>query len=187
MRSASVPRLFAFVLQIALLSGAARAASADLSDAEKDSEFFVTACQNSINDPATVGRLANEQNWNSLVDPDRVDFKPLKIRGMWRVTRDGRTYTVTSGVDPKGITSCFVSFGEPGPKRDDFAASAAKALSLKSEDDGKGKGHRPGVQFETYRIENLSGSMLQIVSMDGLVMGAMIFGPFPEAPPTPPK
>lgn len=115
MRSASFARLFAFVLQIALLSGAARAAGADLSDAEKDSEFFVTACQNSINDPATVGRLANEQNWNSLVDPDRVDFKPLKIRGMWRVTRDGRTYTVTSGVDPKGITSCFVSFGEPAP------------------------------------------------------------------------
>jgi hypothetical protein len=187
MRSASFARSFAFVLQIALLSGAARAAGPDVSDAEKDSEFFVTACQNSINDPAAVGRLAKEQNWSSLVDPDRVDFKPLKIRGMWRVDRDDRTYTLTLGVDLRGITTCFISFGEPRPRRDDFTASAAKFLSLKTE--GDGKDHGPGVQFATYRIENLSpaGSMLQIVAMDDLVMSAMIFGPFPETPPPPPK
>ena len=187
MRCASIARSFAFVLQIALLSGAARAAGSDVSDAEKDSEFFVTACQNSINDPAAVGRLAKEQNWSSLVDPDHVDFKPLKIRGTWRVNRDGQTYTVTLSVDPKGITSCFVSFRELRARRDDFAASAAKALQLKPAGDGKDRG--PGVQFETYWIENPSHarSMLHIATMDDLVMSAMIYGPLPEPPPAPPK
>jgi hypothetical protein len=177
----------AFVLTPALLSGAACAAGPDISAADKDTEFLIAACQNSINDLAVVGRLAKEQNWSSLIDPDLVEYKPVKIHGMWRVNRDGRTYTVTTGVDPKGITSCFVSFSEPRPQRDDFAASAAKALPLKSE--GDGRGHAQGVQFETYRIENSSsaGSMLQIVSMDGLVLSAMIFGPFAETPPPPGK
>jgi hypothetical protein len=186
MLRASFPRSFVLILQIVLHSAAAGAAGADLSGAEKDVEFFVSACQNSIDDPAAVGRLAKEQNWSSQVDPDRVDFKPLKIRGMWRVNRDGRTYTVTLGVDPKGIVSCFVSFAVPGPTRDDFSAIAAKSLPLKTEDDGEK--HGTGVQFQTYRIKNSpAGSMLQIVSMDDLVIGAMIFGPFPEAPSPPPK
>lgn len=175
----------AFVLTLALLSGAACAAGPDISAVDKDTEFLIAACQNSVNDLAVVGRLAKEENWSSLIDPDLVDYKPMKIHGMWRVNRDGRTYTVTTGADPKGTTSCYVAFGEPRPRRDDLVASVARSLRLKTE--GDDKGHAQGVRLEAYWIENLSppGAMLVIDSLDDLAMGAMIGGPFRETQPPP--
>jgi hypothetical protein len=164
---------------VAVLAGAARAADQDASLAEKDSAFFVAACQNSVNNLSAVEALAVEQKW-TLVTRE-PEFTPVKIHAMWHVERDGRTHTVITGTDPKGITSCHIGFGRPNPSRDEFIASVGKFLRLKTDRDQKGS------VLEAFRIENLSpaDTTLIVETIDGHTIGAMIFGPLPETPRSP--
>jgi hypothetical protein len=169
---------FAGSLMFVVLSGSACAADPDAGVAEKDSAFFLSVCKNSVGNLAALERLAAEQSWTSkLGDPE---FKPLQIYGNWRVEHGGRIYTITAATASKGATSCFVSLSDPRPRRDDFFAIIAKSLRLLALGDAPGH-----LRLENYRIENLSpeGSILEIDSMDGLVMDAMIAGPIREPPP----
>jgi hypothetical protein len=172
-------------LMLASMSGPAGATDPGGIAAEKDARFFLAVCQNALDDLAAVSRLAAEQNWESMVDPRFPESKPPWIDGMWRVKRDDRSYTVGIG-RLKAIKHCYVSFGEPGPSRDDFIAIASKSLRLTALPDSGGGAS--DVQFVQYRVESLfpEGSILQLVMFRGGLSEVVIFGPNREVPPPPP-
>jgi hypothetical protein len=170
-------KLTAALSVTALLSGAALPAAAPIpSDAQTALSFLLATCQDSADNLAAVAQLAKQRDWTSMLDPTVPDNGPLKVEGIWLVRQSGQSYTVSTGIGPRGKTTCEVGFISPKPRRDDFMAAAANAVALTSLIDQAS----PSFRLEMYRIENLAPKnvVLQLASSpDGTVFEASVIGP----------
>jgi hypothetical protein len=162
---------------IALLAGAALCAAAPIpSDAQNALNFLLATCEDSTDDLAAVAQLAKQRDWISMLDPTVLEKGPLKVEGIWLVRQNGQSYTVSTGTGPRGKTTCEVGFISPKPRRDDFMAAAANAVTLTGLIDQPS----PSFRLEMYRIENLAPKnvVLQLAtSPDGAVFEASVIGP----------
>jgi len=162
---------------IALLTSAALLIAAPIpSDAQTAFNFLLATCQDSTDNLAAVAQLAKQRNWTSMLDPTVPEPGPLKVEGIWLVSQNGQSYTVSTGIGPHGKTSCEVGFIYPKPHRDDFIAAAANAVTLKNIIDQASASFR----LEMYQIENLAPKnvVLQLASSpDGAVFEASVIGP----------
>lgn len=162
---------------MALLSGAAPPAAAEIpNDAQTALSFLLATCQDSADNLAAVAQLAKQHNWTSMLDPTVPEPGPLTVQGIWLVSQNGQSYTVSTGIGPRGKTSCEVGFIYPKPHRNDFIAAAANAVTLKNIIDQASSSFR----LEMYRIENLAPKnvVLQLASSpDGAVFEASVIGP----------
>jgi hypothetical protein len=172
MRMAIVSLLAAMVV----LSGSPLTAAATPAPEEgrAAAEFFLAACGDSADNLSAVADLARRQRWTLLRDPGFSQKDPIKLDGMWRIDRNGRSYTVSTGTGPGVKTACQVAFDDPRPDRDAFFATASHALTLTPVLDQAMTHFR----FEMYRIENLAPKnvILQFLSShsDGAVVTAAI-------------
>jgi hypothetical protein len=162
---------------VALLGGAALCAAAPIpNDAQNALNFLLATCQDSTDNLAAVAQLAKQRDWTSMLDPTVPEKGPLKLDGVWLVRRNGQSYTVSTGIGPRGKTTCEVGFISPKPQRDDFIAAAANAVKLTNLIDQAS----PSFRLEMYRIENLAPKnvVLQLASSpDGAVFEASVIGP----------
>jgi hypothetical protein len=162
---------------VALLAGAALCAAAPIpNDAQNALNFLLATCQDSTDNLAAVAQLAKQRDWTSMLDPTVPEKGPLKVDGIWLVRQNGQSYTVSTGVGPHGKTTCEVGFISPKPRRDDFMAAAANAVTLTNLIDQPS----PSFRLEMYRIENLAPKnvVLQLAtSPDGAVFEASVIGP----------
>jgi hypothetical protein len=173
MRGTPVSRLSAFALLFWLSVAAAAPAP---NEAHTAVNFLLTTCEDSTDNLAAVARLAKEPNWTSMLDPGVPEKGPLKVEGIWLVSQNGQSYTVSTGIGPRGKTSCEVGFINPKPRRTDFIAVVADALTLKGLIDQSTKEFR----LEMYQVVNLAPKnvVLQLASSpDGTVFEASIIGP----------
>jgi hypothetical protein len=173
MRSLSIIGL---VATAALMVGpiAAAAEGPTPSDGETAVQFLLSTCLNSVDNLDVVRKLADQQQWSSML-PSVPLKSAVRIVGAWRVSQNGLSYTVVTGVAPHGQTGCQVTFYNPNLKRDDFLAAVSKALTLKTIDQ-----HLSDWSLELYQIENLAPTqvMLQLASRPGGIMvEASIQGP----------
>jgi len=139
-------------------------------------DFFLSACKGSPDNLSTVARLAEQQGWTSMLDPEVAEGDPLKVTGMWRVNQNDQSYIVTTGVGPRTSTACQVTFDDPKPRRDDFVAAISNAMKLGAEID-----QGSGLRTEIYRIEDFAPKYVTLVFMsspdDGSVYNASVMGP----------
>jgi hypothetical protein len=138
--------------------------------------FLLSTCQGSVDNLNVVAALAEQQKWTSMLDLNVPEKGPLKVTGMWRVSQNGQSYTVTTGVGPRNSTSCLVMFNDPKPSRDGFIAAISHSLTLKTNIDRSDQDMRQ----EMYEIVNLAPKnvVLQVASRpDGSVFEASIIGP----------
>jgi hypothetical protein len=160
-----------------LLSSAVLPVAAPIpNDAQNALNFLLTTCRESADNLAAVAQLAKQRNWTSMLDPTVPEPGPLKVVGIWLVSQNGQSYTVSTGTGPHGKTSCEVGFIYPKPQRNDFIAAASNAVTLKSVIDQASSSFR----LEMYQIENLSPKnvVLQLASSpDGAVFEASVIGP----------
>jgi hypothetical protein len=162
---------------VALLAGAALCAAAPIpNDAQNALNFLLATCRDSADNLATVAQLAKQRDWTSMLDPTVPEKGVLKVDGIWLVRQNGQSYTVSTGVGPRGKTTCEVGFISPKPQRDDFMAAATNAVTLTNLIDQPS----PSFRLEMYRIENLAPKnvVLQLASSpDGAVFEASVIGP----------
>jgi hypothetical protein len=162
---------------VALLSGAALCAAAPIpSDAQNALNFFLATCQDSTDNLGAVAQLAKQRDWTSMLDPTVPEKGTLKVDGIWLVRQNSQSYTVSTGIGPRGKTTCEVGFISPKPSHDDFMAAAANSVTLTSLIDQES----PSFRLEMYRIENLAPKnvVLQLAtSPDGAVFEASVIGP----------
>jgi hypothetical protein len=162
---------------MALLIGAPLPLSAPIpNDAQTALNFLLATCQESADNLAAVAQLAKQRNWTSMLDPTVPEPGPLKVEGIWLVSQNGQSYTVSTGIGPHGKTSCEVGFIYPKPQRNDFIAAAANAVALKNIIDQASSSFR----LEMYQIETLAPKnvVLQLASSpDGAVFEASVIGP----------
>jgi len=162
---------------LALLSGASLPTAAPIpNDAQTALNFLLATCQDSADNLAAVAQLAKQRNWTSMLDPTVPEPGPLKVEGIWLVSQNGQSYTVSTGISPQGKTTCEVGFIYPKPRRSDFIAAAANAVTLKNIIDQASSSFR----LEMYQIENLAPKnvVLQLASSpDGAVFEASVIGP----------
>jgi len=162
---------------LTLLSGASLSTAAPIpNDAQTALNFLLATCQGSADNLAVVAQLAKQRNWTSMLDPTVPEPGPLKVEGIWLVSQNGQSYTVSTGIGPRGKTSCEVGFIYPKPQRNDFIAAAANAVTLKNVIDQASSSFR----LEMYLIENLAPKnvVLQLASSpDGAVFEASVIGP----------
>jgi hypothetical protein len=160
-----------------LLSSAVLPAAAPIpNDAQNALNFLLTTCRESADNLSAVAQLAKQRNWTSMLDPTVPEPGPLKVEGIWLVSQNGQSYTVSTGIGPHGKTSCEVGFIFPKPQRNDFIAAASNAVTLKNIIDQASSSFR----LEMYQIENLSPKnvVLQLASSpDGAVFEASVIGP----------
>jgi len=161
----------------ALLKGVSLAAAAPPIPfaTQTAASFLLSICQGSTDNLNTVAVLAEQQKWTSMLDPNVSEKDPLKVTGMWRVSQNGQSYTVTTGVGPRNSTSCLVVFKDPKPSRDGFIAVISHALTLKANINHADSDMRQ----EMYQIVNLAPKnvVLQVASRpDGSVFEASIIG-----------
>ena len=138
--------------------------------------FFLTACKGSVDDLSAVARLAERQNWTSMLKADFPENDPMKLTGMWRVNQNDHSYMVTTGVGPRGTTACQVMFEDPRPRRDDFLAALSSAMTLRADLDQGSSSWRT----EFYQIEDLAPkyvTLLFVSDRDGSVYRAAVMGP----------
>jgi hypothetical protein len=170
-------RLAGALSLMALLSDAALPLAAPLpNDAQTALNFLLATCQDSADNLAAVALLAKQHNWTSMLDPTIPEPGPLKVEGIWLVSQNGQSYTVSTGIGPHGKTSCEVGFIYPKPHRNDFIAAAANTVTLKNIIDQASSSFR----LEMYQIENLAPKnvVLQLASSpDGAVFEASVIGP----------
>ena len=136
-------------------------------------DFFVRACQRSADDLSSVAKLAEQESWASMLDPDFDDGSPLKVTGMWRVNQNGQSYIVSTGIGPGTGTACQVMFDDPKPRRDDFLKAASTVMTLTAEIDQGSTSWRT----EIYQVKNLapkSVTLLFVSSPDGSVYHASV-------------
>jgi hypothetical protein len=162
---------------MALLTGGPLPLAAPIpSDAQTALNFLMATCQGSADNLAAVAQLAKQRNWTSMLDPTVPEPGPLKVEGIWLVSQNGQSYTVSTGIGPHGKTSCEIGFIYPKPQRNDFIAAAANAVTLKSIIDQASSSFR----LEMYQIETLAPKnvVLQLASSpDGAVFEASVIGP----------
>jgi hypothetical protein len=162
---------------IALLCRTALPIAAPIpNDAQTALNFLLATCQDSADNLAAVAQLAKRRNWTSMLDPTVPEPGPLKVEGIWLVSQNGQSYTVSTGVGPHGKTTCEVGFIFPKPHRNDFVAAAANAVTLKNIIDQPSSSFR----LEMYQIQNLAPKnvVLQLASSpDGAVFEASVIGP----------
>jgi hypothetical protein len=162
---------------MALLTGAALPLAAPIpNDAQTALNFLMATCQDSADNLAAVAQLAKQRNWTSMLDPTVPEPGPLKAEGIWLVSQNGQSYTVSTGIGPHGKTSCEVGFIYPKPQRNDFIAAASNAVALKNVIDQASSSFR----LEMYQIETLAprNVVLQLASSpDGAVFEASVIGP----------
>jgi len=162
---------------LTLFSGASLPTAAPIpSDAQTAVNFLLATCQDSADNLAAVAQIAKQRNWTSMVDPTVPEPGPLKVEGIWLVSQNGQSYTVSTGIGPQGKTTCEVGFIYPKPHRNDFIAAAANAVTLKNIIDQASSSFR----LEMYQIENLAPKnvVLQLASSpDGAVFEASVIGP----------
>jgi hypothetical protein len=169
--------LFGWLSGLALLNGVslAAAASSPPFDTQTAASFLLSACQGSADNLNAVAALAEQQKWTSMLDPNVSESGPLKVTGMWRVGQNSQSYAVTTGVGPRGSTSCLVTFNDPKPDRNGFIGTISHTLSLKTNLDQADADMRK----EMYQIVNLTPKnvVLQVASgPDGKVFEASIIG-----------
>jgi len=170
--------LLCAVSGVALLTSACSAGNSDPIpfNTQTAVDFFMSACKGSPDNLSTVARLAEQQGWTSMVDPDVAENDHLKVTGMWRVNQNDQSYIVTTGVGTRTSTACQVTFDDPKPKRDDFFAAMSSALKLRNEID-QGSGWR----MEIYRIEDFAPKYVTLLFVsstdDGSVYNASVMGP----------
>jgi hypothetical protein len=162
---------------MALLTGAALPLAASIpNDAQTALNFLMATCQDSADNLAAVAQVAKQRNWTSMLDPTVPEPGPLKVEGIWLVSQNGQSYTVSTGIGPHGKTSCEVGFIFPKPQRNDFIAAASNAVTLKNVIDQASSSFR----LEMYQIENSAPKnvVLQLASSpDGAVFEASVIGP----------
>jgi hypothetical protein len=167
--------LIGLILAIAVGSGSPVAAASPSADESRAAaEFFLAACRGSADNLSAVADLARRQNWTSMRDPGFPEKEPIKVDGMWRVVRNGLSYSVTTGTGPDGKTGCQVAFDAPRPDRDAFFATVSHALTLTPDLDQAMTHFR----LEIYRIENLAPKNVVLLFLsshdDGAVFTASI-------------
>jgi hypothetical protein len=162
---------------MALLSGTELPVAAPIpNDVQTAVNFLLATCQDSADNLAGVAQLAKQHDWTSMLDPTVPEKGPLKVDGIWLVRQNSQSYTVSTGIGPHGKTTCEVGFIDPKPRRDDFIAAAANAVTLTNVIDQAS----PSFRLEMYRIENLAPKnvVLQLASSpDGAVFEASVIGP----------
>jgi hypothetical protein len=162
---------------VALLGGAALCAAAPIpSDAQNALNFLLATCQDSTDDIGAVAQLAKQRDWTSMLDPTVPEKGTLNVDGIWLVRQNSQSYTVSTGIGPRGKTTCEVGFISPKPRRDDFMAAATNSVTLTNLIDQES----PSFRLEMYRIENLAPKnvVLQLAtSPDGAVFEASVIGP----------
>jgi hypothetical protein len=174
MRRAPICGLAATALLIA--AWFARVGHPVLFETQTAATFFLTACKGSADDLSAVAKLAEQQNWTSMLKADFSDSDPLKVTGMWRANQNDQSYTVTTGVGPRGATACQVMFEDPKPRRGEFFAALSNAMTLRAEIDQAS----PSVRTEIYQIEDLAPKYVTLVLMsspDGSVYHAAVMRP----------
>jgi hypothetical protein len=147
-RSAAVAGLLVAMTADAPLTAAAPNAD----DSRAAAEFFLAACQDSADNLSAVADLARRQSWTSVRDPGFPEKDQVKIDGMWRVVRNGLSYSVSTATGPCAKTACQVAFDPPRPDRDAFFATLSHTLTLTTDLDQAMTHFR----LEVYRIENLA-------------------------------
>jgi hypothetical protein len=170
-------RLVAALSIVALLTSPALTAAAPVPNgAQTALNFLLATCQDSADNLAAVAQLAKQPNWTSMLDPTISEPGSVKVEGIWLVSQNGQSYTVSTGIGPHGKTTCEVGFIYPKPNRNDFIAAAANAVTLKNIIDRASSSFR----LEMYRMENLTPKnvVLQLASSpDGSVFEASVIGP----------
>jgi hypothetical protein len=99
--------------------------------AQISADFVLATCLANIDDLSAVDRLGKSQSWISMMDADPPQPNSPQVTSMWRVSQNGRTYTVTTGSGPKpDDRACLVMFEDVRPDRAGFYQAISAALTI---------------------------------------------------------